>query len=60
MKKEYHEVEEQYGRGSFKAKMGAEALRELLQEIDLDKLSAEIRKELETASEQKKSKLVKD
>ena len=57
--KEYHEVEEQYGRGSFKAKMGAEALRELLQEIDLDKLSAEIRKELETASEQKKSKLVK-
>ncbi len=57
--KEYHEVEEQYGRGSFKAKMGAEALRELLEQIDLDKLSAEIRKELETASEQKKSKLVK-
>ena len=57
--KEYHEVEEQYGRGSFKAKMGAEALRELLEEIDLEKLSAEIRKELETASEQKKSKLIK-
>ena len=57
--KEYHEVEEQYGRGSFKAKMGAEALRELLEQIDLDKLSAEIRKELETASEQKKSKLIK-
>ena len=57
--KEYHEVEEKYGRGSFKAKMGAEALRELLEEIDLDKLSAEIRKELENASEQKRSKLVK-
>ena len=57
--KEYHEVEEKYGRGSFKAKMGAEALRELLEEIDLDKLSAEIRKELENASEQKKVKLVK-
>ena len=57
--KEYHEVEEKYGKGSFKAKMGAEALRELLEEIDLDKLSAEIRKELENASEQKKVKLVK-
>ena len=57
--KEYHEVEEKYGKNSFKAKMGAEALRELLEEIDLDKLSAEIRKELEHASEQKKVKLVK-
>ena len=57
--KEYHEAEEKYGRGSFKAKMGAEALRELLEEIDLDKLSAQIKKELEHASEQKKVKLVK-
>ena len=39
--------------------MGAEALKELLEKIDLDKLSKQIRKELETASEQKKSKLVK-
>ena len=57
--KEYHEAEEKYGRGSFKAKMGAEALRELLEEIDLEKLSAQIKKELEKASEQKKVKLVK-
>ena len=57
--KEYHEAEEKYGKGSFKAKMGAEALKELLEKIDLDKLSKEIRKELENASEQKKSKLVK-
>ncbi len=57
--KEYHEAEERFGRGSFKAKMGAEALRELLEQVDLDKLVAEIRKELETASEQKKVKLVK-
>ena len=57
--KEYHEAEEKYGRGSFKAKMGAEALRELLEEIDVEKLSAQIRKELENASEQKKSKLIK-
>ena len=57
--KEYHEAEEKYGKGSFKAKMGAEALRELLEEIDLDKLSAALRKELENASEQKKAKIVK-
>ena len=57
--KEYHQAEEKYGRGSFKARMGAEALRELLEEIDLDKLSASIKKELKKASEQKKVKLVK-
>ena len=57
--KEYHEAEEKYGRGSFKARMGAEALKELLEQVDVDKLSLDIRKELETASEQKKVKLVK-
>ena len=57
--KEYHEAEEKYGRGSFKAKMGAEALRELLEQIDVEKLATQIRKELENASEQKKSKLIK-
>ena len=57
--KEYHEAEEKYGRGSFKARMGAEALEELLKGIDLEKLSAEIKKELKGASEQKRVKLVK-
>ena len=57
--KEYHEAEEKYGRGSFKARMGAEALKELLEQVDVDVLSTEIRKELETASEQKRVKLIK-
>ncbi len=57
--KEYREAEEKYGKGSFVAKMGAEAIRTLLQEVDLDKLSAKLKKELEKASEQKKSKIVK-
>ena len=57
--KEYHEAQEKYGRGSFKAKMGAEAIKELLEEIDTEKLSEKIKKELETASEQRKVKLVK-
>ena len=57
--KEYHEAVEKYGFGSFKAEMGAEALEKLLREIDLEKLSAKLKKELENASEQKKAKLVK-
>ena len=57
--KEYHEAEEKYGRKSFKAEMGAEALAKLLAEIDLEKLTAEIEKDLESASEQRKAKLVK-
>ena len=57
--KEYHEAVEKYGSGSFRARMGAEALRELLEQVDLDKLSAQIKKELQNASEQKRVKLVK-
>ena len=57
--KEYHEAEEKYGKGSFSAKMGAEAIKELLEKIDLDKLSAKIRKDMQKSSEQKKAKLVK-
>ena len=57
--KEYHEAEEKYGKKSFKAEMGAEAIRKLLEEIDLDKLVDEIRKDLEHASEQRKAKLIK-
>ncbi len=57
--KEYHEAVEKYGKGSFKAEMGAEALRKLLEEIDLDKLSTKLKKEIEKSTEQKKVKLVK-
>ncbi len=57
--KEYHEAEEKYGKGSFKAEMGAEAIRKLLEELDIEKIAKKLRKELETASEQKKVKLLK-
>ena len=57
--KEYAEAVEKYGRNSFKAQMGAEAILTLLKEIDLEKLAAKIKKELEKATEQKKGKLVK-
>ena len=57
--KEYHEAEEKYGKNSFVAKMGAEAIKILLEEIDLDKLSEKLKKEIAKASEQKRVKLVK-
>jgi DNA-directed RNA polymerase subunit beta' len=42
---EYYEAREQYGDG-FKAGMGAEAVRELLKNLDLEKLSYELREEM--------------
>ena len=45
--------------GSFKAEMGAEAIEKLLKEVDVDKLTEKLKKELEKASEQKKAKIVK-
>ena len=57
--KEYIEAVEKYGQGSFTAEMGAEAIRKLLAEIDINKLSAKLKKELAKASEQKRAKLIK-
>ncbi len=57
--KEYVEAVEKYGKGSFKAEMGAAAIKKLLEEIDLDKLSEKIKKEIAKSSEQKKLKLAK-
>ena len=57
--KEYHEAVEKYGKDAFKAEMGAQAIRKLLREVDVDKLSEKIKKEIETATEQKRAKLVK-
>ncbi len=57
--KEYNEAVEKYGKGSFKAEMGAEAIEKLLKQVDVEKISAKLKKELSTASEQKKVKLIK-
>ena len=55
---EYKSAREKY-EDDFRAGMGAEAVRELLMELDLDKLSAELREKLVDASAQKKAKLIK-
>ena len=56
--KEYNDMREKY-EDDFKAGMGAEAIRDLLADIDCEKLSEELKKELETASGQKKAKILK-
>ena len=56
--KEYMAYYEKYG-DRFRAGMGAEAIKELLEEIDIDKLSEELKEELETAQGQKKVKISK-
>jgi len=43
----------------FRAGMGAEAVKELLQRIDIEKLSKELKEELATASGQKKVRIIK-
>ncbi len=56
--REYREYEEMYG-NRFRAGMGAEAIKELLQEIDLDALSRELREQLNESSGQKRVRAVK-
>ncbi len=55
---EYQNAREQYGY-KFRVGMGAEAVKELLQSIDLDKESEELRGELENATGQKRARIVK-
>ena len=56
--KEYRAYYEKYG-NTFKVGMGAEAVKELLSEVDVNKELAEIEKELENASGQRRTRLVK-
>lgn len=57
--REYRDAIENYGYGSFRAGMGAESIHEILANIDLEKDSEELRKELVNASGQKRAKIIK-
>ncbi len=57
--KEYREEIEKYGYGAFRVGMGAEAVLELLKDIDLEKESEDLKTELKTASGQKRARIVK-
>ena len=56
--KEYRDMREKY-EDDFQAGMGAEAIKKLLEEIDCEQLSRDLREELKSASGQKKAKIVK-
>ena len=56
--KEYAEMREKYD-NDFEAGMGAESIKKLLKEIDLEQLSAQLKEELETASGQKRVRILK-
>ncbi|MCR5808812.1 MAG: DNA-directed RNA polymerase subunit beta' [Clostridiales bacterium] len=57
--KEYRDAQAQFGPKSFKAGMGAEAIKELLQQIDLEKLEKELRDEVDNSSGQKRTNAIK-
>jgi DNA-directed RNA polymerase subunit beta' len=57
---EYAEAQEKYGEGNFRAGMGAEAIRTILQNLDLEKISKDLRVDLkETKSKQRTKDIIK-
>ncbi|MEL4862173.1 DNA-directed RNA polymerase subunit beta' [Pseudoflavonifractor phocaeensis] len=56
--KEYRDMREKY-EDDFEAGMGAEAVKKLLQQLDLEEMSVSLRAELKDASGQKKARIVK-
>ena len=57
--KEYRDAEEEFGYGKFRVGMGAEAIKELLQSIDLEAESVELKTGLKESSGQKRAKIIK-
>ena len=57
---EYYDAQEEYGEENFRAGIGAEAIKEILQNMDLEEVKVQIEEDLaETGSEAKRKKLVK-
>ena len=57
--KEYRDSVEKFGEDGFRAGMGAEAVKELLQEIDLEELSKDLRIQLDESAGQKRVRVIK-
>jgi DNA-directed RNA polymerase subunit beta' len=57
--RQYREAVEEFGKNSFKAKMGAEAIKEILAAIDIDEMAAELRENFQSATGQKKVRIIK-
>ena len=57
--REYRDAVDEWGGGAFRVGMGAEAVKELLHDIDLEADSLELRTELKDASGQKRARIIK-
>ena len=57
--REYREAEETYGVGSFKAGMGAEAIKQLLKEVDIDSEVKQLTEDMKNSKGQKRLKIIK-
>ncbi len=57
--KEYREAVDKYGEDSFEAGMGAESVKKLLEEIDLEHLSVDLKDELKSSTGQKKVRIIR-
>ena len=57
--REYRNAIEKYGYGNFEVGMGAEAVKRLLEKIDLDAQSAELRDDLRDATGQKRVRTIR-
>ena len=57
--KEYRDAIEQFGKDAIEVGMGAEAIRKLLAEIDLDKLQKDLKKEVAKSQGAKRAKIIK-
>ncbi len=57
--KEFREAQDKYGSSSFSAGMGAESVRQLLRELDLDEMSKGLKEDLKTNSGQKRVRTIK-
>ncbi|MGL5576530.1 MAG: DNA-directed RNA polymerase subunit beta' [Sarcina sp.] len=57
--KEYREACDKYGEENFEAAMGAEAVKKLLAEIDLERGSVELKEELKQSTGQKKVRIIR-
>ena len=57
--KDYREAVDKYGYDGFVAGMGAESVKKLLQDIDLEKLAAELKEDFKTSTGQKKIRTIR-
>ncbi|MHC6178370.1 DNA-directed RNA polymerase subunit beta' [Clostridium sp. JNZ X4-2] len=57
--KEYREAVDKYGEQNFTAGMGAESVKKLLEEINLDEMSAGLKEDLKTSTGQKRVRIIR-